>query len=107
MAKKRVSSKPKAKQGKKTSQTEPVVTEVVEEELLEEEGDDDVGVIAVSASTTASRRARRLTRQQAKALSLEEEYAYVVKDLRRVFILAAIMFAGLIAVNLAFSLLGG
>ncbi len=31
---------------------------------------------------------------------LREEYAYVLKDLRRVFILAAIMFALLIGLNL-------
>lgn len=31
---------------------------------------------------------------------LREEYAYVLKDLRRVFILAAIMFLLLIALNL-------
>ena len=31
---------------------------------------------------------------------LREEYAYVLNDLRRVFILAAIMFALLIALNL-------
>ena len=31
---------------------------------------------------------------------LREEYAYVLRDLRRVFILAAIMFAVLIVLNL-------
>lgn len=31
---------------------------------------------------------------------LREEYAYVLKDLRRVFILAAIMFTLLVALNL-------
>jgi hypothetical protein len=32
--------------------------------------------------------------------SLSEEYAYVVRDLRRVFILATVLFALLIALNL-------
>ena len=31
---------------------------------------------------------------------LKEEYDYVIKDLRRVFILAAVLFALLIAINL-------
>lgn len=34
------------------------------------------------------------------ATTFEEEYAYVFRDLRRVFLLAAIMFALLIALNL-------
>ncbi len=41
-------------------------------------------------------------RQSAKkqAATFREEYAYVVKDLRHVLILAAVMFALLIALNL-------
>lgn len=103
MAKKRTSAKPKAKQGQKI--TDPVVAEVAAVEV-EQTADPDTAA-ATDNTPAPSRRASRLSRQQAKALSLEEEYAYVVKDLRRVFILAGIMFAGLIAVNLAFSLLGG
>ena len=48
----------------------------------------------------------KLTRSQAASERLEDEYGYITGDLRRVFILAAAMFALLIAVNLAFSLLG-
>ena len=33
-------------------------------------------------------------------LALEQEYAYVMQDLRRVFILAAVLFVLLIALNL-------
>lgn len=103
MAKKRTSSKPKAKQGKRS--TDPVVAEVAAVEV--EETVEPETAAAVNDTPAPSRRASRLSRQQVKAQSLEEEYAYVVRDLRRVFILAAIMFAGLIAVNLAFSLLSG
>jgi hypothetical protein len=103
MTKKSTSAKPKAKQSKKTTPP-PVVEAGV---VVDDEGVQETAAAATPVSTTASRRAARLNRQQVKALSLEEEYAYVVKDLRRVFILAGIMFAGLILVNLAFSLLGG
>lgn len=48
----------------------------------------------------APRPAPKLTRQQAATERLEDEYAYVIRDLRRVFILAAIMFGLLIALNL-------
>ncbi len=51
---------------------------------------------ALSATTSeAPREARQSTTDQ-----FRQEYAYVVKDLRRVLILAAIMFALLIALNL-------
>ena len=51
-------------------------------------------------------RAPKLSRSQAASERLEDEYGYITGDLRRVFILAAAMFALLIALNVAFSLLG-
>lgn len=120
MTKKRTSAKPKAKQGKKAAQ--PAYIDVSEVESADTTA--AAGEIAttsataaastpvdastvVPTSTIASRRANRLNRQQAKALPMEEEYAYVVNDLRRVFILAGIMFLGLIVVNLVFTFLSG
>jgi hypothetical protein len=45
----------------------------------------------------------RPKRAQAAAERLEDEYAYIVGDLRRVLILAAVMFILLIAANLILS----
>lgn len=58
--------------------------------------------------TTAPRapRAPKLSRSQAASERLEDEYGFIAGDLRRVFVLAAAMFALLIALNVAFSLLG-
>ncbi|MCA9896797.1 MAG: hypothetical protein H6654_18770 [Ardenticatenaceae bacterium] len=63
------------------------------------------------AKDRASRRAqlRRQTAEQANATdskregkqAFAQEYAYVLKDLRRVFALAAIMFVLLIILNIA------
>lgn len=63
--------------------------------------DEDV----TSASTT--RKAPKLSRQEATAQQLEIEYAYIVKDLRRVFLIAGIMFGLLIAANIVFGVLAG
>ncbi|GAB4163875.1 MAG: hypothetical protein Fur0021_39250 [Candidatus Promineifilaceae bacterium] len=61
--------------------------------------------VSRSATTAGSRRAvpRRDTpiRQTVTIEELKEEYAYVARDLRRVFILAAAMFTLLILLNLA------
>jgi hypothetical protein len=45
------------------------------------------------------------TRSQAASERLEDEYSYISGDLWRVFILAAAMFALLIALNVVFSLI--
>lgn len=62
--------------------------------------------VSRSAATAGSRRAgpRRDSpgRQAVTIEELKEEYAYVARDLRRVFILAAAMFTLLILLNLAF-----
>jgi hypothetical protein len=42
----------------------------------------------------------RQARKQAGETNLREEYAYVVRDLRHILILAGVMFALLIAANL-------
>ncbi len=60
-------------------------------------------------STPASGKRRpsiRMARKQAEDLDLAEEYAYVAKDLRRIFVLAVIMFVVLIAANIAFQFVG-
>ncbi len=61
---------------------------------------------AVAAATPRAPRPPKLSRSQAASERLEDEYGYITGDLRRVFILAAAMFALLIALNVAFSLLG-
>lgn len=48
------------------------------------------------ATSTAAEETKSLTAQE----EFEQEYAYVLKDLRWVFILAAIMFTLLIVLNL-------
>jgi hypothetical protein len=48
-----------------------------------------------------------MTRSQMAAERLEDEYGYITGDLRRVFILAAAMFALLIVLNLILGLIGG
>lgn len=52
-------------------------------------------------------RAPKLTRSQIAAERIEDEYAYITGDLRRVFILAAAMFALLIVLNIVLSRVGG
>ncbi|HEY1409081.1 MAG TPA: hypothetical protein VF434_09070 [Promineifilum sp.] len=60
----------------------------------------------IAAELTTSQRPAKLSRSQAAAERIEEEYAYITNDLRRVFILAAAMFALLIALNVIFRLAG-
>lgn len=52
-----------------------------------------------SASSTAKNR-RFVEPPKKQVQDFQVEYAYVLKDLRRVFILAGIMFALLIVINL-------
>ncbi|MBX7253266.1 MAG: hypothetical protein K1X50_14895 [Candidatus Promineofilum sp.] len=63
---------------------------------------------AAPAAPAAPRtpRAPKISRSQAAAERLEDEYAYITGDLRRVFILAALMFALLIVANLVFTMIG-
>lgn len=53
---------------------------------------------------------RRKGRNRIRNVSIEElrqEYSYVLKDLRRIFILAALMFVLLIAANIIYPLVAG
>ena len=61
----------------------------------------------IETAPTAPRapRSAKQTRSQAASERLEDEYGYISGDLRRVFVLAAAMFALLIALNLIFGLL--
>ncbi len=67
----------------------------------------DVPVDEDGTSAPKARKTPKLTRQEATAQQLEVEYAYIVKDLRRVFIIAGMMFGLLIAANLVFGFLAG
>lgn len=61
---------------------------------------------SIPTSTPASGKRRpslRTARKQAEEVNLAEEYAYVAKDLRRIFVLAVFMFALLIIANIAFA----
>lgn len=66
---------------------------------------EDAAPIMTAAEVRAPR-SPKLTRSQAAAERIEDEYAYITGDLRRVFILAAAMFLLLIAINLVVGLLG-
>ena len=50
-------------------------------------------------------KAPKMTRSQLAAERIEDEYAYITGDLRRVFILAAALFALLIALNVILTLI--
>jgi hypothetical protein len=50
-------------------------------------------------------RAPKVSRSQAAAERIEDEYGFIVGDLRRVFILAAAMFALLIVINVVLSIM--
>lgn len=65
------------------------------------------GPVAPSPAPVTPRSLRpvRQSRSQVASEQLEEQYAYITTDLRRVFILAAVMFALLIALNIAFDLM--
>jgi len=52
------------------------------------------------------RKAAKVTRSQIAAERIEDEYAYIVGDLRQVFLLAAAMFILLIALNVILGFLG-
>ncbi|MFN2189042.1 MAG: hypothetical protein ACK2T3_09770, partial [Candidatus Promineifilaceae bacterium] len=54
----------------------------------------------VDESVVEDKEATRRNTASNEQSELEEEYAYVMQDLRRVFILAAVLFILLIALNL-------
>lgn len=95
---KKSSSRPKTKPAtKKAAVVEAPVEPVVEEEVAP----------VVAPAEPRPRRAAKLSRAQAASEELEEEYAYITGDLRRVFILAAIMFALLIVANVVWGMMAG
>jgi hypothetical protein len=65
----------------------------------------DVTPSAAPAAETRLQKSQRSSRSQASE-KLEDTYAYIVKDLRRVFILGGAMFTLLIILNIALGMLG-
>ena len=63
-------------------------------------------VTTTAAAEPRAAKAPKLSRSQAAAERIEDEYAYILGDLRRVLILAAIMFALLIVLNIVLSRMG-
>ena len=59
------------------------------------------------SSTPARRRRNRNRIRQVSIEELKEEYSYVLKDLRRIFLLALLMFVLLIAANIVYPLVVG
>jgi hypothetical protein len=59
--------------------------------------------LATRPARTTARESATQTRKEATAAQLAEDYGYVAKDLRRLLLLAALMFALLIALNLILS----
>lgn len=66
----------------------------------------DPEIEVVAPATETRPKTPKLTRSQAAAERIEDEYAYIIDDLRRVFILAAVLFALLIALNVILSRMG-
>lgn len=61
----------------------------------------------VPKSTPSRRRKGRSRIRNVSIEELREEYSYVLKDLRRIFVLAAAMFVLLIAANIIYPLIAG
>ena len=59
----------------------------------------------VESAAPRAPRPPKLSRSQAAAGRIEDEYSFIVGDLRRVFILAAAMFALLIIINVVLGLM--
>ncbi len=87
--------KPKPKSASRSAAQVTEVTEAVEETVAPTE-----------TPQPRSTRAPKLSRSQLAAERIEDEYAYITDDLRRVFILAGLIFALLIALNLVFQTMG-
>ncbi len=73
-------------------------------EIEREAAENDV--VEPRASEARPSKSPKVSRSQAAAERIEDEYAYITDDLRRVFILAAAMFVLLIALNVIFGLVG-
>lgn len=92
MAKK--TNRPKAKPAAKPAVKEAAIPGEIEE------------VAPPPAAEARAPKAPKLSRSQVAAERIEDEYAYITGDLRRVFILAAAMFALLIVLNVILTLMG-
>ncbi len=90
------STRPKAK-----SATKPVIKPVTADAEIEVPAPPPIASEARPAA-----KAPKVSRSQAAAERIEDEYAYITDDLRRVFLLAFAMFALLIVLNIIFSLMG-
>lgn len=88
-------TRPKAKAAAKPA-TKPVITE------------NEIDIPAPAPVTAEVRipKTPKVSRSQAAAERIEDEYAFITDDLRRVFILAGAMFALLIALNIILGLIG-
>lgn len=84
---------------KKSTRIRKARRQAAQAQITTEEVEETAAVVAEEVAPAPARPTRRSPRQRTTE-SLEEEYSYVVNDLRRVFILAGIMFALLILVNL-------
>lgn len=85
----------------KTTTTKPVAAEAPKTTGAPLMADEALPAVPVMPVTPAGgRKAPKVSRAQATVEQLQDEYSYVTKDLRRVFILAAAMFLLLIALNL-------
>ncbi len=101
-------NRPKAKNTAKTpKKTVAPAQSVVENELIDAvPARPAVPATPPVPSTPRARRLAKVNRSQIAAERLEDEYAYIIDDLRRVFLLAALMFALLIVANLIFTRIG-
>ena len=61
---------------------------------------EEATIVTTAATEPRAPKASKVSRSQAAAERIEDEYAYILGDLRRVFILAAAMFALLIILNI-------
>lgn len=95
MAKKRDRSKAKAKSAYK-----PAANMGIEREAAE------IDAVEPLASEARPSKSPKVSRSQAAAERIEDEYAFITDDLRRVFTLAAAMFVLLIALNVIIGLVG-
>jgi hypothetical protein len=100
-------AKKRNRRSQKPGSQKPTGRKAPDKQVQPESGEDLSGegprVGKSAAPGSAGQMAIAQTRQEATAAQLEQEYGYVAKDLRRVFLLAGAMFALLIALNLLLS----
>ena len=87
------------------SKTKPAAKPVPNESVIPQIIEEAAPLPAESAPRVS--RAPKLSRSQAAAERIEDEYAYIAGDLRRVLLLAAAIFALLIVLNIVLGQAGG